>query len=903
MDFGQDIIGQLATQHGLARVPLFRTTENVDDRHEILLDGTYGSFAISVGPRNADWDPTSWTWSANIPHHVSVSGDDVSVLRWDKPNDMLRFKRRDVLEFPREFYAELRGDRVEDQRTVVAQSMDLFRRIRAIVRHAGLEDARAIDAYLITLDRLRAEASGQSSRLAWALPNDADELARQLSADAIEVAVEQFRSLSLGGHLITAYPALAIRHASGAIFQEAHNILRETSGPDLFSYVSADAGAKSKRTAVHFTPPAIARAIAEQALRCVEALEDRSSLAIADFACGSGAFLIECVRALERFGYKGRLAVFGRDISPIAVSMARFAVGTALLEWPGIGSSSLDICLGNALDDGALPSADVVVMNPPFAAWQDLGPQERELLLANIDRQVGRPDLSMAFIERASKALTRGGALASLLPASLLETTSSGSWRAQIAERSNIAFVGMFDDHRLFSDATVRLGAIVLSTANAIGHRFELRAGDQPDAAGDAIRALRRLSHGFASEPARGDGWVIDVREANQPINWTLRTSSPHETATLTTIGDVFKVMQGVRSGCNAAFVLDEAKFTRLPRAERRYFRRAITSKCISTGRVVGYVYIFYPYDKDKPVFDSERQLRARMPSYFSRFLLPHRDVLKARPRVGSRWWELSEKRPGMREAGIVFASKYFAGPGGVALDLDGESLVLQGYGWIAQGDVGARIRKEADRDRRQLSFAYLAVLNSQAFFDVLASYSPPVRGGQRDMSPRFVNGAPLPNLTTGDPALVAKLAAYARARYLKSTRGVVLSFEEAEGLIGSLFHRRPDPPRAGRQAQLPKWIGALIAAGTDAPSRESRVQLLVQIQSVARTGNTAEIDIVLDRLDVSNLAEISLITLLRGTFAFSDKLANWGNFRDRVSREFARRGIDRKKVLAGLVT
>ena len=76
-----------ADQFGLALVPLFETKEvAAEGCHAVLLDGGYGSFAMSVtteelwrGQNTADW-----AWSSNLPHHVTVTDKAVAVTRWDR---------------------------------------------------------------------------------------------------------------------------------------------------------------------------------------------------------------------------------------------------------------------------------------------------------------------------------------------------------------------------------------------------------------------------------------------------------------------------------------------------------------------------------------------------------------------------------------------------------------------------------------------------------------------------------------------------------------------------------------------------------------------------------------------------------------------------------------------------
>ncbi|HWK96950.1 MAG TPA: N-6 DNA methylase [Pseudolabrys sp.] len=890
------IIDTIADFHGLARVPLFGSGVVPGlGHHEVLLDGKDGSFAISVSDRAGDWDPRSWAWSANVPHHISIVGDRVSVSRWDTPEAVMQLHRRDLIDFP-EFYASLRHDRVRESRTIVNHSVNLFRSVRGILHHAGVPDDRTIDVYLALLAQLSPARSASSSK---GLSSDAKTLLKSLPSNQIERALSDFSSVQLRHHTVNAWTSLAIRHASGAIFEEAHNAF-VTTGPDLFGYVTPVATIALKQSDVHFTPPAIARSIAEQAIHGIADLMSRKSLIVADYACGSGAFLIEAIRALQRFGYNGRLVVVGVDSSEIAVKTARFAINHALAEWTGKSEFRIEVGDGLESPAGVGPKPDLIVMNPPFRAWQDLSAERRVLVEGILGERSGRPDLSMAFISCALERLSKGGVLATLLPASLLTANSSRGWRNRLTEKAAIILQATFDDHSIFANATVRPGALVLAPSSLKHECIELRAGGTPDASGDALRALRRLTVRGSVGDIEGEDWIIrkgSSRSQSVKMSGVGRAS---------TVGDAFRLMQGIRTGCNPAFVLSEGDLQVLPRGERAFFRSAITSQGIKNGRVESVVFVFYPYDSDgNEVFLTERQLKDRLPTYYSKFLLHHKLELKSRPRV-TKWWTLSEKRPGLKNSNVLFASKYFASAGGIALNAKtGTSLILQGFGWVPQRQLSELVSSYGDARPNEITLAYLAVLNSEAFFSRIARYSPPVRGGQRDMSPRFLANVPLPLLTDVlQKSEIGDLAHYASVRYLssRSAKLGLLSVDAAEGLIGQrVFGDRPRihlPIAEG----LPAWANEIVKAGLEDPGNAARVNLLVHMQRIARSHDLSEVDAVLERIDVRSLSQMSLITFLRGTFSFSGRLRSWKGFRDRVGQEFDRRGMDRNKILTGLL-
>lgn len=920
-----DQIGTLAQQHGLARAPLFRAHGmSRDGQHEVLLDGAFGSFAVSVADDIDPFDASSWVWSSNIPHHVLMTGDRVRVLRWDRPDDPSEFDTKRVLSDPVKFYEHLRSDRTTDRRTIVEHSLSLFQRVRNLVYHADLPDEKSIAAYL-TLLGLFAGGQEPSKRnvaaidRALQLPDGAKEIVSLLPQDNVEAIYNEFQSLRLGNRLLAADVSLAIRHASGAIFQEAHHVLVQGTPPDLFNYVAPATARKPDRGGVHFTPPFLARALSEQVLLALGDLKDRERIVIADIACGSAAFLVEALRALERLEYPGHVTLVGRDRSPIAIDMARFVLGVAGQEWPGNGRISLDLKVADSLQDKPNFLADAVVMNPPFARWQDLDAGQREVLSSIIGKNAGgRPDLSTAFVERALEVVKPDGAIATLIPANALDAKSASAWRRRIVDHKEIFLSALFDDQSIFSHARVRIGALVLS-GNSVRNSIRIHAGSDPENAGDALRALRL--HRWNSDQNEGFSLSLvpaEKRPGAQAIalsagasDWSasLGRSRPLSThvyrSVATTVRDVFEVRQGIRTGENTAFVLDRRQWLELPEPEKQYFRPAISSKGIVDGRLTHLLHVFYPYEGDRAI-RSESELRHRLPRYSAQYLEPFRHSLAQRRGKADGWWELSERRPGMENTPPVFVSKYWATPGGFVRHSPAQAVVLQGFGWVVRPDAVANL---SVTERMHVELAYLSVLNSKVFFSLVAEHAPPTGGGQFDMSPRYILDVPLNDLFKARDNFateIAILAEYAKAHYELGSSATDIQAEAAEAAAASVLGLRPGSPQVLPVQNvpddlLPEWLRPFIETGHEGTDRTYRVEVLAKLQALARSGEYSEIDAALDSAPVSQLAETSLMTLLRGSYRFKTKLQNWDGFRDRVAAELTTRGAAVNRLLIGL--
>lgn len=784
-----------ADQFGLALAPLFENLEvATEGSHAVLLDGGYGSFAMSVTAEELwrDDKPACWAWSSNLPHHVTVTDTAVAVTRWDSSRAEV-LARSSVEAQIESFYSYLAADRVKSSRRVVDYVLHLFRRMRTLVADADVPDEQSIDAFLAFLthiiERDRHQASAED-RIAILNAEAGAQLLRQLPENGVNSLVDDLQERT-AIQPFRLFPSLAVRHAGSEIFQEAHFELLRAPGLDLFDY-AAPAEAKSvTRGGAHFTPAPLARCIAEQTLLQVEDLATRKQLTILDPACGSGSFLHEALRALRRINFAGQIALIGRDISPPAVSMADFVVRHAAADWSAKGNIEIDIRAADSLAE-SLPNADVVLMNPPFISWPALDDLQRDQMQRVLGSRLrGRGDFSMAFVTRAVDLLNAGGAFGLLLPSSLLTLQAADRWRTDLSERTDLRLLASLGDYGLFAHALVQVAAAVMcKPACPTGRRGTTTAlvtSNSADATGNALRNLRR-SDGRAFGIGEDDAWrLFEVPTSTLCSRPTWRLTTPRAEAALSRlldagasrISDLFEVRQGVLTGDNGAFILDASDFKALPLSEREYFRPAVLNQSIQDGRLKQLYWVFYPYDVEGPRITTDEELLQMVPDFAERFLFPRREELATRKSLtdASRndWWGLSRHRATWAFSSTPrLISKYFGGPGGFAVDLEAHFLVVQGYVWFPKDIL---IVDDAEEDELALPIvdllcAYMGIFNSRRFVSVLELFSPHVAGGQFNLSPRYVDHIPVPNLPelSRDERmgrLISKLVELGREPYL----------------------------------------------------------------------------------------------------------------------------------------
>ena len=760
-----------ARRFGLAQVPLFESGEIADEgRHHILLDGGFGSFVLSESHDRVCESQTSaeWSWSSNVPHHVSVTEDQVRVIRWDRGIEEL-FTRPSVERQLATFYDYLVNDKVRSNRLVVDYMVTLFRKVRSLVADAGIDDIRTVDAYLEILKKAMARSAELAAPTANRLRFDlSSNVLNDLSKRGVERILEYCESPWLGGNPpLRIHPVLAVRHAGSELFQEAHFELVRTSDPNLFGDFEPATRNKITRGGAHFTPPALARIMVEQTLGEVDDLLSRSELVVLDPACGSGVFLHETLRALRRLGYSGSVHMIGWDISPAAVAMARFVLDNARSDWQPRGGGSFEVQEMDSMSV-ALPSADVIVMNPPFVSWPALTNKQRDQMRSVLGATFrGRADLSMAFLTNAVRSVENDGVVGSLMPASLLTAEQAKAWRDDLLDGADLRFLGTLGDFGLFIHAMVQVSTTVFKKRSrdegSSGVAVGLVSGNNRHATGNALRELRRIDQ---EDWAKGDeGWqIFPVNVSNLKRRPTWRLIPPNteyaltnllESGRATTVSELFDVRQGVLTGMNSVFLLNSDERNALPDSEWRWFREAIINDSIKDGRVETTKFVFYPYGTEGLELRTEDEVVAAVPSFYRIYLQSNRERLAARSghvrQSRQDWWGLTWPREWARMPMPRIATKYRGGRGGFAPDVEARYIVVQGYAWIPKKK--ADYSSDTDKEEAVLSyedalFAYVALLNSKQFEGLLRVYSPQVAGGQFDLSSRFVRHVPLPNLS-----------------------------------------------------------------------------------------------------------------------------------------------------------
>lgn len=763
---------------GMVHVPMFgaRKLPKGAEEAAILLDGSRGSFAFlrSEDASFADaMEPLSWSWSSCVRHMVTVlpGSHRMYVRRWDEPQTIRKFEMPSQGMGAVSLLAELEGAAEPRRPNVVRHVLEPFRQIRTRI---GVQDS-LLAVQLLNGLLLVAEVSRKRDR-------GSDIKAIRTFGDAFKLLSEKDRQLCglVGiphrmaaldaGDLVRSmvepdpytgcqlHPTLLFRHAASRLYQEAHlEIERNPQGyfPG-FEPTHKPVGAASPRD-VRFTPPNLARALVQKAL---EALPGRRrDLTILDPACGSGVFLVEAIRELSADAnvHGGKIRAVGYDISPISEYTTRFCLEYATHNAVGSRAVQTQVERRDSLENPWV-SADIILMNPPFIPWGRLTSEQRQKVRDELgDTAKQRPDIAMAFVTKAVRSLTPGGVLGCVLPASLLTSRSGLTWRERLADQGSLELLGRFEGYKYFPTSLVETAFLIYQKRAKQEH--ELRAVEvlisEEGCEDAAVRALRLESETASS--IEGVERFKRPLQAFSPENWRpLRKNAYEEkdriaALALPRISDLFKIKQGVRTGNKRVFVLKASQYEELSRKEKRFFRPAAGGGSIRRGQLRLVEYVFYPHATDgRLLCTSEKELKDSLPIYYAKHLAPAKAALSSRTSLSGRnWWELSEKRAWQSLPVSRLVSTYFGERGSFAFDESGQYVVVNGHGWVwAKDAVGLSEDTQVPFEQTPAVWAYLAILNSKAFEDIMSLFTVRLQGGQMRLEPRFLSQVPLPDVT-----------------------------------------------------------------------------------------------------------------------------------------------------------
>jgi len=760
---------------GLLEIPLFGKThsEEWDGESNVLLDGQRASFILFTTESEdatADHNIESWTWSSNLSHAIIINkrSDTLILKRWDEFEPIhadLPTDKRQAFNLLNKIKRSTRPK----YSPVITYILDAFRQIRAMMPpKADIDTITIFNALLLSAEKVKHaneidewQNSRNLSEAFGVLSPDENDFAgiaflknTEILTKPIGWLLRLFAEPEPELQLILE-PHLLLRHAAGALYQEAHLLIEREHEQLHFPGEARSKKSKNIKRDVRFTPATLARTITQQAFNSNLDLIDKECLEILDPACGSGIFLVEALRELHLRGYNGKVILKGFDISDVSHAMAKFCLEIAKRDLLSTQMEvKIEITKADALTmDWDHP--DLILMNPPFISLENMDSDQKKLVVDTLgELKKGRVDSAMAFVWKAVKSIISGAVIGSVLPSSLLGTESGSKWRSAIAGKSEVCFIGRFQGYGFFQYSMVEPSFIILKQTSdhpPPDKLVKVLIADQ----GHEDQAMRglRVFQSIGRTKKKG-AWEIYNSPLDKlgPQSWLPMKSQYQdiirelENRDLSTVSELFNVHQGSKTGKDDVFIVSSDEFNNLPPDERIFFRPIASSRSIKDGRIFAQTYVFFPFDTDGLTIVSEESLIQKVPEFFESKLQPNKSLLIKRRGVdAAKWWVLTRSREWQHAEESKLATKSYGKCGSFAFDNKGNFVVLQGYAWLWKEKFSSHDSLFTDS---VYPWAYLALLNNQVFETLLACYCPRTHGGQYYLDRKYVSKIPIPDLT-----------------------------------------------------------------------------------------------------------------------------------------------------------
>lgn len=524
-------------------------------------------------------------------------------------------------------------------------------------------------------------------------------------------------------------------------------------------------------------------------LEAWQAYRDRlKTLRIVDPACGSGVFLIMAFDFLkaELGRVNDKIAelqgkdqhiqdlidpdseiltnnLFGVDVNVESVEIAKLSLwiktarrGKVLDSLDGnlrVGDSLIEDSNFAYLDhaftwETAFPSVfaeggfDVVLGNPPYVRMEFLKTL-KPYLEKRYEVVSDRADLYCYFYERGLRLLKPGGRLGFISSNTFFKTGSGKPLRGYLRREATLESVVDFGDLQIFEGVTT-YPAILTMKRGAAPKGHELRFWKVDALPETNFQATWETAAGPYPQAALGAGsWELE-NTALRALRDKIRTGKK-------TLKDVYgSPLYGIKTGRNAAFVIDSATKERLCAQDPRsaeVLKPFLEGKDLKRWRAEprGLWLIYIPKNRIK--IDDYPAIRD--------WLLPFKTALEARA-TKQEWFELQQSQeayaPYFEATKITYRDIASESP----FHLDASGSYLETTAFALPSD----------------DFATVAILNSKVLWFLFKSLTPLASGGYFRMKSQYVEQLSIPDL---EAAIHTNLGSLSEQIHAKANKRQIL--------------------------------------------------------------------------------------------------------------------------------
>ena len=235
---------------------------------------------------------------------------------------------------------------------------------------------------------------------------------------------------------------------------------------------------------------------------CVEIIQPQADEVVLDPACGSGAFLVESAKFLNKkfnipFEEIYRDYLFGVDILPTGVKRTKIILSLWAILQGEDKNFEFNICQGDSLDldwskitDSGF---DYVLGNPPYVRTKNLRVEVRENIKKWSTADFGNADLYIPFFELATKITNKNGRIGFITPSTYLTSFNAKLAREFLSYNKFLKRIVDFNGWQVFEGATTYTCITILDKKRSESLEFSLVDSQEKLKNIDTLKSLIKI--------------------------------------------------------------------------------------------------------------------------------------------------------------------------------------------------------------------------------------------------------------------------------------------------------------------------------------------------------------------------------------------------------------------------
>lgn len=193
---------------------------------------------------------------------------------------------------------------------------------------------------------------------------------------------------------------------------------------------------------------------------------------------------------------------------------------------------------------------DYIIGNPPYVGHKELSMDYKQWLLENY-REVfyDKSDLSYCFYQRAIEIARRGAIISFISSRYFMESPTGRNLRIYLKNNSKIMNIIDFHGEKVFPGVGIATAILMLSSNKKIGNKINVWKPmvKKPD----SIKAEDFEIFTVTQDSLSDDRWILVSDDKKEILNKIESRSDVR-------LGDIVYSFQGIITGCDKAFVLEE---------------------------------------------------------------------------------------------------------------------------------------------------------------------------------------------------------------------------------------------------------------------------------------------------------------------------------------------------------